>query len=145
RTFADALRPRTVSIRLRFPRCRWRRMNRGAAHAFRKRMTVMTAGSLSALWAVFSLCSLCAPAAAMTDCQEVPSSVNVDTMEITPAHPMVGDDVEVSFSLTVFAYSLGAETLLGAAPVFEGDTELERDYQPRFHLIAARPGTATLQ
>lgn len=99
-----------------------------------------------ALIAVLVLVGIACPAGATDgapiECHEVPSVVAFNGMEIVPAHPRVGDDVELQFDVTLQVFGVGAVSLHQAAPLLQGNTVLTGTLH--FPLVAVRSGTTTV-
>jgi len=74
-------------------------------------------------------------------CSEVPGSVAFDGVEVVPARPRVGDDVELTFNVRTYVYRVERIVLEGAAPLLE---ERSRD-GTHFTLRAVGAGTAAVQ
>jgi hypothetical protein len=81
-----------------------------------------------------------------TPCETFPPPTLTVEFSADPAHPVVGNQVQLSFRVSGRG-GLPAYTLSGAAPVFEGETSTITSNQlgtVTYHLTAVQAGTATL-
>ena len=86
------------------------------------------------------------PTPTPTACETFPPPTLTFQFSADPAHPVVGDPVQLSFTVSGRG-GIPAYTLSGAAPVFQGDTSTVFSNQlgtVTYHLTAVHAGTATL-
>lgn len=91
-------------------------------------------------------CSCATVTPTPTPCETFPPPTLTFGFSAEPAHPVVGDQVQLSFSVSGRG-GLPAYTLSGATPVFQGDTSTVTSNQlgtVTYHLTAVQAGTATL-
>jgi hypothetical protein len=76
---------------------------------------------------------------------EIPGTVYFEGLQVFPEHPVVGEDVDLRFSVSFAVYTVRSLSLLGAAPQFAGETSKYYSSDTLFQMTAAQAGRATLQ
>src|SRR5262245_34313483 len=97
-----------------------------------------------ALIRVLVVLALAAPALADT-CTEVQGHVEFRGLQVVPAAPGVGDEVELNFDVGFAVYSVTAVRLQGASPLLDGTTVLYGTRDTAFRLTAVQSGSTMLQ
>jgi len=86
------------------------------------------------------------PAPAEVVCTEIPGHVEFGGLEVVPARPVVGDDVELRFTVSFAVYSVGGIILLGADPLLAGQISADgRNTNFQFKAVQAGRTKVTLE
>jgi hypothetical protein len=88
--------------------------------------------------------AVASPGFAGVACTEVSGYVDFRDLQVVPAMPEVGDDVELQFDVGYRVYTVVGLSLGGASPLLEGPT-VSQGREATFSLTAVQAGQATLQ